>query len=1856
MGVPYAGRPEGDSLQAVGLFVRTLPSCLRVERATTFESLLNDVAAAHLHAMAFACSDVAWSWAEGTEPGFGVVFASHRFDFSLGQHGHSRAFTYPESHFDLLVTLAESADGFELQFEYSEALTAGLVEELAHGLLHMAACFAAKPAAQVDDVGILDQTRESFWRKRLNPAVTPAPAQGTLASHWAATVKRHGSATALQDARSQLTYAQTDARATAIAAALAVKGIKHGARVGLLSERSVDYAVALLAIIKAGATYVPLDPSYPPSRLVYMAEAAGCSACLVLEDDAPELGIRMLSWPGLLSVPEAAGTFTAVAADAGPEAIAYVMFTSGSTGKPKGVKVTHRNVLRLVDPANAVPCGSHMRVLLTGSPSFDATTYEIWAPLLQGGSVSFVDKGTLLDGVLLRAAIEHYQPNTMWMTAPLFARHVEANPRLFAGVDHVIVGGDVVQPFAVSMVQAHTPEVTLVNGYGPTENTTFSTFHVIRQGHTGPLPVGRPIARSRAYVLDSGRHLLPPGALGELYVGGEGVAAGYLDGEQDKGRFIEHTWSDGMIERLYLTGDLATAAPDGTLCLHGRRDAQIKIRGLRVEPDEVSEALRMLAAVGKAHVSYRRQAEREGLVAFIVLAQGATLDEASLLAHLRSQLPSHMVPTYYAFVETIPLTENGKINEAGLPNSWQPLLGRDETASSAPPALTPSQQTVVAIWCEVLHLDTVGLDDDFFRLGGDSLKLVALATRLALHSAHRPTIPALYKASTPRDQAQAFVADTVTASQPAPAVETRLQATDAQARLVLLDRISGGQAPYLIPILLRLQGDVDFDRLGAAWLALGQRHEFLRSRFNIEGETVWLDPARQPPLKRLALAQDEVETTLADLLAGFCLEKGDMATATLLDTPSQSWLALVFHHAAFDGDSVETLLQDFAALHAGDVLAPPPAPLIDTWAALTTEPDNNSTRYWIDRLAHSTCEIQLPTNRSRGAHVDYRGSTTSAPVEPALDTAIQALAERSAVTPYMIWLAGALVTLGRYAQQDDLTIGTVSAGRTSIACEGVCGMFANTLPLRITLDESISFEALLADVRQIVLEGLEHQSFSFSDLVAAQSSHRQSWRNPLFNVMFSYTNTGELAQPGQGLHWRRSDWEYPFAKFDLTLFVQKEPGHSRIAMEVADGALSSDASGFLQHWLRVLGSLTATPEAPLKATSLIGEDERTLVLDVFNDTAATQRDTLLMHEPFEALARATPQACAVMQGDHRLSYLELDTAANRLAHALRSQGCQPGVPVMVMMDRSVQTVVAVIGVLKAGGYYVPVDPTHPAARLASIAESLTVRLLVTDAASSGQRCDFIETVAFDAVVCLDAQPAVLVESPVNRVLWADDVAAYPASQPVRSAEPTDLAYTIFTSGSTGRPKGVAIAHRRAVNLIDWVNDTWAVGPQDRLLFVTSLCFDLSVYDIFGSLAAGASVYVASTDDLRDPLRLIELLRDQAITFWDSAPAALQQVLQTASGSGKAISYALRLCFLSGDWVPTSLPGALRGLFPEVQLVVLGGATEATVWSNFFEVREDTSDWVSIPYGRPIRNARYYVLDEGGQPCPVGVPGRLFIGGQCLAEGYAQAPALTAERFIHDPFVQQPQARMYDTGDLALWRADGQMIFLGRRDHQVKVRGYRVEIGEVTHAVASHPAVNHLLVQAQKDPGGDLALVAHVVLNAPVSVRELTAFVSTLLPAYMVPTWFSFLDCLPVTVNGKFDRERLPSIRELMALQQTEQLLSPVEAEIHAHWCHVLGRDSVALDLAFHAAGGSSLLLVRLFSRLEEAFAGVFTIPGLFAMPTLREQAAHLQAFRASTVAPPLDDESDLLNSLLERVARNEIDIDAAMMQLTTLGE
>ncbi|MFJ2991246.1 amino acid adenylation domain-containing protein [Pandoraea sp. NPDC087047] len=1916
IGVPSNGRATRETEGVVGLFARTLPSRHQIKTTDRFSDFVKEVNAHCLKRMDYELyplqGEIPFE-VEHSSFNYSVAYTTQQFNFDLGNAGRILRINYPFCHFPLLFSVIEylerGARQFELSVEYdSEQFDDKTINIYAKSFVNLCDQIVASHGSKsINSLSLLPDDVSLDLVARFNPGgIDGSENNGTVISRFKEMAAAFPERVALVSLDEKLSYRTldelTDRIAIVLRSRLSQEGPARGSSIAVLATRNVDYVVAILAILKAGVAYVPLDQDYPVVRLQMMVETAQCCLCLDLGGNANSLAIPILDWAQVLAAADSqVGIQRSNEIGVDADTRAYVMFTSGSTGTPKGVGISHRNILRLVQPNNPIPLSEDTKVLLTGSPSFDATTYEIWAPLLHGGSVAFIDKMTLLDSRKLSHSIDRFTPNTMWMTAPLFFRMIREKPDLFEAVDYLIVGGDVVSPDAVAMAQESSPGLTVVNGYGPTENTTFSTFYVIPRGiNQSAISIGRPLLGSTAYVMDKGGNILPPNALGELYVGGDGVSEGYINDDISltAEKFVNHRWPNGKKKYLYRTGDLAYWDQDGLIHLLGRIDSQVKTRGFRVELEEVRSHLLRQPEIQDAYVTLTQEEQGgDSLAAYLVLESSVPEEVlASLHTTLRNALPGYMVPTRYLQVEALPLNINGKIAKNQLPQGLRPWpvggsmqMQNQLTGSLARPERPPQQledpeTAIQRIWSEILGVGVPGLDESFFSLGGDSLKVITLASRLEGLYGARPSIVNLYSLNTVRKQRDYFEADAQgkvaanannastgvgRAITPMPK-QKRVKANDAQTRIYILDQVTAGRAPYLIPLLFKLNGKLSIERLREAWAALRERHLFLQSRFEMDADQiVWVESSGEEPSNNFKASTGIHEADLPEWLeahlGSYNFTQSGVARLDVVETvddngPGAVYLAFIFHHIAVDGTSIDIITRDLSALYRGEVLDPIETSAFQFWAR--RERNENSDKaniYWRNRLSQSTTEIQLPNDFSRSAHPQIKGETLHRTLSEKILADVNEVALKNDATPYMVYLTAFVILLRRYSRQSDFNLGTVASGRMEPEASQLVGMLATTLPIRIQLNPDWTFVKLLEFLKIEILNGLDHQDFSFKELVAELNSSRESWRNPLFNVFFSMIASGSVPPFGSGVSLKKIDWNYQGAKFDLSLFVTDDPENPRISIEFASDIFKrSTAERVACNYLNILKNILINSNQSIDNISILSQMEREDVLNGFNATSTPYDRKCLIHQLFERQVVISPNSIAVEQEGASYTYLELENSANQLAASLRRIGVNKGIPVLVMMDRSAGMIISVLAVLKAGGFYVPVETDIPEQRLMSILEELQISHFITDKESLSNFK--INNPKFEAL-----KKIVYVESDKKFTNENADCLT-----PVATSE--DLAYVIFTSGSTGTPKGVKVAHRPVINLIEWVNGRYQVNGGDKLLFITSLCFDLSVYDIFGILAAGGTIRVAHKSEVLDAQRLAKIVLDEKITFWDSAPGAMQQILQFIPVSDTP-SHALRLVFLSGDWVPVSIPGELRKLFPEVRVVALGGATEATVWSNYFDVTEDSSNWVSIPYGKPIQNARYYVLDDLNQPCPIGIPGKIFIGGECLAEGYTGIEKLTEERFIADPFDRSTdelngpvdhQRIMYDTGDLGSWRQDGTMIFLGRADHQVKIRGYRVELGEIALSLKQHPAIREVIALAQLDPTGQKVLVAYVTTRSQINSQELSDFLAAKLPAYMIPAWYSFLDEFPVTRNGKFDLKRLPNVSELISLQNEETAeerrvdsleLEELERQIECLWCQILGREVTSRNLSFHRAGGNSLLLVRLHRGIDERWPGAFSIPDLFVIATISDQAKHVAftgAEKVNDVGGNGDKDSNI-DRILDELQTQGITVEQAFEQIRT---
>ncbi|HEX2094412.1 MAG TPA: amino acid adenylation domain-containing protein [Longimicrobiaceae bacterium] len=1665
-------------------------------------------------------------------------------------------------------------------------------------------------------------------------------------------------AVAVASGEGTLTYAELDARAGRLAAHLRGRGIGPESRVAVCMERAPEMLVAVFGVLGAGAAYVPLDPASPRDRLAYLLEDSGAPVLLTQE--------RLLG-----ALPEFAGEVVCLDADGtphpgaarhpspacgGPDSAAYVIYTSGSTGKPKGVVVTHRSLVNYAEALRAeCGIGAGDRVLQFASLSFDASAEEIF-PALLGGAVLVLRAPEMSGSVagFLRACgslgiTVADLPTAFWheVVAELGREGVDLPPSLRL----VIIGGEPALPERVAGWRACVGgEVRLLNTYGPTEATVAATAADLTHpvGYDGgarvlpPVSIGRPVANVRAYVLDRELGPVPVGVVGEMFVGGVGVARGYL-GRPDltAERFVPDPFAGEPGARLCRTGDRVRWRRDGELEFAGRADDQVKIRGFRVEPGEIEAALLRRPEVRDAVVVAREDgAGPARLVAYVVPEEGVDAPEPhGLRAGLAGELPEYMVPSALVLLDRLPLNASGKVDRGALP---APDSARESDDAGAAPR-TPVEAALAEIWGEVLRMERVGIRDDFFRHGGHSLLAVRVISRI--HRAFGVEVPirALFDAPTVEAMAArveaalcAGEADGAPPIVPVPR-DRPLPLSFAQQRLWFVEQLDPGDPVYNLPVALRLRGRLDAQVLERALTEIVRRHEVLRTVFRSTGsgevEQVVLDPYSFV-LRRTHLGgsvETERDAGVRELAreeagAPFDLARGPLLRGTLVRMGDEdSVLLFTMHHIVSDEWSVPVLVREVSALY-GAFSRGEPSPLPElpvqyadyaAWQRewLQGERLERQLSYWRGRLAGLPPLLELPTDRPRPVVAGARGGTRRLSLPAEVVDALRSLGRREGTTLFMTLLAGFQALLARYSGQGDVSVGIPVAGRTRVEVEGLIGFFVNTLVIRADLSDDPTVRELLSRGRERMLEAQTHQELPFERLVDELKVERSFSHTPLFQVMFTLADRGGATLRLGEVEVEEMRTGTGSSAFDLSLLLAEEDGGvSGIVEYRTELWEASTVDRMMEHFGVLLAGMAAWPDGRVSTIPLLAPAERRRVVEEWNDTRCEFPRDRCLHELFAEQARRTPDAPAAVSAHEVLTYAELDARATRLARSLRHLGVCPEVRVGICVERGTHFAVAVLAVLRAGGAYVPLDPAYPADRLAYLLQDSGARLLLSQEALAGR---LPATPA--RTLLLDAEPeAISAES----------------AEPLESgAGPENLAYVIYTSGSTGKPKGVAVAHRPVVNYAVDIAARFGLTPRDRSLQFASPGFDVVVEELFPAWLSGGAV-VFSGGDLFSPPELLRVLERHGVTWFELPTAYWHEWVHELAHTGLRLPECVRFVIVGGERVsPERLADWARLGLP---LVHVFGLTETACTSATLRLEpgDDGSRWPNLPVGTPTGNVRLYVLDARLQPVPVGVPGELYIGGEGLARGYLGRPDLTAEKFVPDLFSAEPGARVYRTGDRVRWLADGTLEFLGRLDHQVKLRGFRIETGEIEAALTASPEVREALVMVREDTPGERRLVAYVVPAAGytaeahglrrasreerVGAGELRERLGRELPEYMVPSAFIFLDELPLTSNGKIDRRALPAPDGSLAAAGREYVAprSATEEVLAGIWADTLRVERVGVRDDFFALGGHSLLATRVLSRARQTLRVEIPVRVLFETPTVAELAAAAERYEA----------------------------------------
>ncbi|MBK9032079.1 MAG: amino acid adenylation domain-containing protein [Myxococcales bacterium] len=1819
IGTPVRGRNVADVEQVAGFFVNALPLRLAVDPDRSFLELVRGVRARTIEA--FGAQDVPFEHLVRTldvrrdESRFPIYQAFFSYQDARqrpprwGNLDHRNLPVFqPAAAQDVALWFLDGTDGVVGGLNYNtDILTADTAQRLARRFLALVAAIAAHPERPVRELlAITDDERAQLdaW----NATATPPPPAPNLAAYVAPGLARDPTKVAIRSAGGATTYGELAAQRDRIAAALVARGVGRGAVVALHLERGPAMVAALLGVAAAGATYLPLDPAFPRDRLAFMLADSGAHT-VVADRDLADLGVaaaQVLRLDGDPLPDAGPGPATAATADDA----AYLIYTSGSTGQPKGVAVPHRAVTNFLASMAARPgLTAADRLCAVTTLSFDIAALELWLPLAIGAEIVLASRDQATDGHALRALLEESRATIMQATPATWRMLVEAGWRGGAGFT-ALCGGEALPVELAEALLERTG--ALWNMYGPTETTVWSTCARIEPGQ-GDLTIGTPIANTTVWVVDDAGQPVPIGVPGELAIGGLGVALGYHNRpELTAERFVPDRFAAAPDARLYRTGDLGRWRADGTLQHLGRTDLQVKIRGYRIELGEIEVALARHPRIAQAAVvAGPGPGGEQRLIAYLVASGGDAPAAAALRENLRDALPDYMIPAVFVPLPALPLTPNGKVDRRALPAPTD--AGAAPVVSYAAPR-DAMEQLIAQTFADVLEIPQVGVDDDFFALGGHSLLVARVTIRLSSALGWDLPMRAPFTHPTTAGLSRWIFANRPTRldrlALPKRTASTPPPLSLAQQRAWYLEELQGARPLFNMPAAFGLRGDVDRRLLQRALDLLLERHAALRTSIGLHDGVPFQAIAAHVSVP---IDFDDLTTPVADGDVLSLTERLDAEAARPFDigippllranlwrtTADEHVFMLVVHHAIFDGTSLAIILEElgttYVSLVAGETPTFPSLPVtyadFSEWHRMwMTGPElERQLAYWKGKLAGAPESLDLPTDFPRPATMTGNGATEWIELDDKTSAELRALASQHSATPFMVLLAAWAVFLSQLTRQSDLVIGTPVHGRVHPDLARVVGFFANAIPLRFTLDVDQSFSQLVAAVRVDTVEAFGAQDVPFEHLVRVVDLVRDPSRSPIYQAFLAYQD-----RRARVLRWGELELEAlrvfpPAAMQDLALWLTDTSRGMVGSLNYNTDILTADtAQRLARRFLALVTAIAAHPERPVRELLAITEDERAQ-LDAWNATA-TPPPTAANLAAYVApgLAR-DPAQVAIRCAGAATTYGELAAQRDRIAAALRARGVGRGAVVALHLERGPAMIAALLGVAAAGATYLPLDPAFPRDRLAFMLADSGAHTVVADR-------DLADLgVAAAQVLRLDGDPL-------------PEAGPGPAS----AATADDAAYLIYTSGSTGLPKGVAVPHRAVTNFLASMAARPGLTAADRLCAVTTLSFDIAVLELWLPLAVGAEIILASRDQATDGHALRALLEEARATIMQATPATWRMLVEAGWRGGAGFT---ALC--GGEALPVELAEAL--LERTGALWNMYGPTETTVWSTCARIEPGQGD---LTIGTPIANTTVWVVDDAGQPVPIGVPGELAIGGLGVALGYHNRPELTAERFVPDRFAAAPDARLYRTGDLGRWRADGTLQHLGRTDFQVKIRGYRIELGEIEVALARHPRIAQAAVVAGPGPGGEQRLIAYLVASggdAP-AAAALREHLRDALPDYMIPAVFVPLPALPLTPNGKVDRRALPAPTDAGAAPVAGPYAgprTPAENLVADVWKSLLGAQRISIYDNFLDLGGHSLLVMQAIAKLEQR-TGKRVSPRAFFFHNLEQLAREYE----SALAPP----------------------------------
>lgn len=1835
IGAPVANRHNRDVEQMIGFFVNSLVLRTDLSNNPTFEELLKRVKKADLNAFDYPhvpfeqlIERLGVKRSLSHAPWFQIFFALQNAPLEDMQ---TEDFTMDlleqrnqTSMFDITVDMQERADGINgvLQFK-TDLYDRSTAQRLVDYYLGFLKQVVAQPDRPIAKYQMLTALEEKLILTDFNQTQKDYSVDQCVHHLIEQQALTNPDQLAVRQGEQRLTYRELNQRANQVAHYLIEQGAEPDKLIGLSMTRSVDMIVALLGILKSGSAYVPIDPDYPQERKDFMQSDADLQTILTAEQ-IEHIDTKSYSKDN----PQV---------DMHAKNLAYIIYTSGTTGKPKGVMIQHDSLVNYVQDA-IVHLGmtSEDRLLQFSSISFDAAAEEIFGTLVSGATLVLRTEEMIRSAKVFTEASQEYGI-TIW-DMPTAYWHQLSREILEKGIDIpksvrvVLFGGEKVSADLLKQwLKKYPDRPTILNTYGPTESTIVSTIYQANNNTDAieqyvEVPIGRPVANLKAYVLDQHLNPVPVGVPGELFVSGLGLARGYLKRpELTAEKFLDNPFEDGVYSRMYRTGDLVKFLPNGNIDYLGRVDKQVKIRGYRIELQEIEAVLNKFEGVQDVFLKIIEPSQGvKSIVAYIIAMETNDDFLSRLRAYLKDCMPSYMLPAFIIPMTTFPITVNGKVDAAALP-SPEDLSEQSREDYESP--RDEQEQTLSELWSEVLGIKNIGIHDNFFEMGGHSLLAAQLVTRvyetfnvdLPLRNLfEQPTIAGLMASiRTPvNDSASASSFDVQPVNR-----QQDLPLSFAQQRLWFLDQLEGPNATYNMPVAIRIKGEMDIDLFDRVFQEVIRRHEVFRTRFNDKRgkPNLVIDSTSDFKLLRRDFSTDDLtvqqqkvqEAVINDARQPFDLQNQHLVRAEVITLNEQEHVLLfTMHHIISDGWSTEILIQEFAQLYdAFYNNRPSPLPELAVQYADFAYHQNNwlqgemldaQLNYWKSKLQDAPPLLDMPTDRVRPAVESYNGQHITFEIDRGITDGLNALARDNNATLFMVIHSVLAILLNRYSRQDDIVLGSPIANRPSKNVEPLIGFFVNTLVLRSDLGGDPTFVELLNRIRKSDLNDFEHPHVPFEHLVDALKPERNLSHSPWFQVMFVLQNT-PMEKDAQiaNLVLDPIDQDTSTAKFELTFgFLETENGLTGSLEYNCDLYDRATVESMARYLSQLMHSIIQQPKRPISEYTLIKVDDCKELLAPSSIEEVGMKANATIIDLFTDQVKNYADKHAIEFGNQSITYQELDQRSNQLANYLINQGLQSEDLVGLYFERSIEMLVGLWGILKAGVAYVPIDPSYPRDRADYILNDTKMPRIL----AHGQTVQSL-SMQSDRVIDLDAE-------------W-NKIADYPTTAPDVDIDPHHLAYVIYTSGTTGKPKGVLIEHQSLLNFVGATIRDYDFSSNDRVLQFASLSFDAAAEEIYPCLLSGGTLIVRDDQMISSVEEFLSSCHQLQLTVLDLPTAYWHRLMAVMNEASEQIPEQLRLLIIGGERArPECVQDwhALKGHKP--LLVNTYGPTEATVVATACKLDQSNSADVlaEVPIGLAIANTQSYILDEHLNPVPPGIPGELYLGGRGLARGYLNQPELTAEKFIRNPFIKEGQARLYRTGDLVRCRPDGLIEFRGRVDRQVKIRGYRIELAEIETILSQHDSVRTAVVSAMDDSQHNQMLVAHVCSSvSAIDVKELREYMKSNVPAYMIPAYFVTVDNIPLNTNGKVDYKRLPQPNVDTDVAKVEYVAprTEIEKKLADIWKQLLRIERIGVHDDFFDLGGHSLIATQMIARIREEFDRELSLRHLFESSTIAQVAEKL---------------------------------------------